>query len=192
VEGYFYNPNIAPFAEYKLRRKAVVEMARRMNLKIHYRDERLFKKFPSPHRGACPPKPKAKGEGKGEGDKRSGEEIKLSMPCSQPALVVAKPQRCANCWWMRLSETAKAAKQAGVDAFSTTLLISPYQNHKEIRIIGSELEREVKVNFYYDDFRPGFRRSQQMAKEQGLYRQKYCGCEFSIEEAQTPITRGQV
>ena len=75
------------------------------------------------------------------------------------------------------------AKQTGVDAFSTTLLISPYQNHDQIRIIGDELGKEEAVDFYYEDFRVGFRQSQQMAKEQGLYRQKYCGCMASIEEA---------
>jgi hypothetical protein len=95
---------------------------------------------------------------------------------------VAAQQRCANCWHMRLNEAVNAAKNEHAEAFSTTLLISPYQNHDEIRLIGDELGKEKNVDFYYDDFRTGFRKSQQMAKEHNVYRQKYCGCSFSIEE----------
>ncbi len=90
-----------------------------------------------------------------------------------------KPQRCAICWRLRLTKTAKAAKEKGFDAFSTTLLVSPYQDHELLKRIGTEISKEFKVIFYYEDFRPGFKKAQEIAKQKGLYRQKYCGCIYS-------------
>lgn len=89
------------------------------------------------------------------------------------------PERCSLCWELRLSETADFARKNGFDAFTTTLLISPYQNHDLVKEIGESLGREKGIDFYYKDFRKGFRESQEQAKKQDLYRQKYCGCVFS-------------
>ena len=89
------------------------------------------------------------------------------------------PKRCGLCWKLRLSETAEFAKENGFNAFSSTLLISPYQNHEAIKEIGYDVAREKGVNFYYEDFRKGFRESQEEAKREDLYRQRYCGCVFS-------------
>jgi predicted adenine nucleotide alpha hydrolase (AANH) superfamily ATPase len=66
--------------------------------------------------------------------------------------------------------------------FGTTLLISPYQNRELICKIGHELAQEYGLTFHDEDFRPGFRESQTIAKELGLYRQKYCGCIYSEKE----------
>lgn len=109
--------------------------------------------------------------------------------CLNLTPAVAKQQRCANCWRMRLSEAVNAARQGYFDAFTTTLLISPYQDHEAIRNIASRLGQESAIDFYYDDFRAGFRQSQQMARGGCYYRQKYCGCEYSIEEKQRVILR---
>ncbi|MDP3059084.1 MAG: epoxyqueuosine reductase QueH [bacterium] len=87
--------------------------------------------------------------------------------------------RCLACYRLRLAATAVRARELEIEYFSTTLLISPYQNHAEIRIIGEEEARRNGVNFYYEDFRVGFASSQQSAKELGLYRQNYCGCFLS-------------
>lgn len=89
------------------------------------------------------------------------------------------PDRCRLCWELRLSETADFAKKSGFDAFTTTLLISPYQDHELVKEIGEDIGREKGIEFYYEDFRKGFRESQEEAKKQDLYRQKYCGCVFS-------------
>jgi len=89
------------------------------------------------------------------------------------------PHRCNLCWEMRLSETAEFAKKNGFDAFTTTLLISPYQDHALVKEICERLAREKRIEFYYEDFRKGFRESQEEAKKGELYRQKYCGCVFS-------------
>src|SRR3990167_6004712 len=89
------------------------------------------------------------------------------------------PERCRLCWELRLSETAVFAKNNGFDAFTTTLLISPYQDHEKIKEIGEDIASKNGVQFYYQDFRPGFRDGQEQAKKEDLYRQKYCGCVFS-------------
>ena len=88
-------------------------------------------------------------------------------------------ERCQLCWELRLSKTASFAKANGFDAFTTTLLISPYQDHEKVKKIGEETASENGVQFYYQDFRPGFRDGQEQAKKENLYRQKYCGCVFS-------------
>lgn len=90
--------------------------------------------------------------------------------------------RCKICWRMRLEETALFAAQNGYSHFTTTLLISPYQDQKIIKAIGEEVARAHNVTFVSRDFRNGFRESQDKAKEEGLYKQKYCGCVFSEME----------
>jgi len=95
------------------------------------------------------------------------------------AVVDHESDRCPDCYRLRLSRTAAVAHQRGFDAFTTTLLISPYQNHELIREMGEELGRERGVEFHYEDFRPGFRESHSMSKELGLYHQGYCGCVYS-------------
>lgn len=89
-------------------------------------------------------------------------------------------ERCEMCYSLRLSETAKYAKENEFDAFSTSLLVSPYQKHDLIRDLGYKYSKEYGIDFYYRDFRPGFREGQKQAKELGLYRQKYCGCIRSL------------
>ena len=91
--------------------------------------------------------------------------------------------RCINyCYRVRLEQTAKYAKENGYDSFSTTLLVSPYQNQEAIKQIGEELAEEYGLEFVYRDFRVGFREGQNKARELGLYMQKYCGCIFSEED----------
>ena len=90
--------------------------------------------------------------------------------------------RCVKyCYRIRLEQTAKYAKENGYDTFSTTLLISPYQNHEALKKIGEEMAEKYGLEFLYRDFRPGFRQGQAEAREIGLYMQKYCGCIFSEE-----------
>jgi len=89
------------------------------------------------------------------------------------------PERCLLCWELRLSETADFAKANGFGAFTTTLLVSPYQDHEKVKETGERIAVEKDIQFYYQDFRPGFKDSQEQAKKENLYRQKYCGCVFS-------------
>lgn len=91
------------------------------------------------------------------------------------------PQRCRICWEMRLRKTARQAKESGFGFFSTTLLVSPYQDHKLLKQLGEKIAKDTGVDFYYEDFRPGFKSAYQEAKQRGLYLQKYCGCKYSIK-----------
>ncbi len=93
-----------------------------------------------------------------------------------------KPERCAICWRLRLTKTAEFAKEKGFDYFSTTLLVSPYQDHELLKKIGDEIAKERNIIFYYEDFRPGFKKAQETAKQKGMYLQKYCGCIYSETE----------
>ena len=91
--------------------------------------------------------------------------------------------RCVNyCYRIRLEETVRYAKENGYDAFTSTLFVSPYQKHDELKKICEELSKKYNIEFLYRDFRVGFREGQAKARELGLYMQKYCGCIFSEED----------
>jgi epoxyqueuosine reductase len=90
-----------------------------------------------------------------------------------------KLHRCPVCWYLRLKKTAKMAKENGFEFFSTTLLVSPYQDQDALKKIGSDIAKEEGVNFHYEDFRVGFRKAHDEAKAKGIYCQKYCGCIYS-------------
>lgn len=94
-------------------------------------------------------------------------------------LVSGEGERCARCFLWRLSQTAAFAREKGFDAFSTTLLISPYQKHELLREVAERVAREAKIPFLYADLHSGFPRSRRLSRELNLYRQKYCGCLFS-------------
>ena len=91
-------------------------------------------------------------------------------------------QRCAYCYRLRLEKAAHYAAENAFDAFSTTLLISPYQKHELIKQTGEELAACYGIKFLYRDFRPLFREGQKQARAAGYYMQKYCGCIYSEEE----------
>lgn len=93
-------------------------------------------------------------------------------------------RRCTECYKLRLEEAANEAKRSGMDYFTTTLTISPLKNADEINRIGAELEKRYGVRYLFSDFkkRNGYKRSIELSKEYGLYRQNYCGCVFSRRE----------
>lgn len=97
-------------------------------------------------------------------------------------VMASSEPRCARCYAMRLDGAARYAAEHGYEQFSTTLLISPYQNHELLRETGEKMAHKYGVSFLYRDFRPFFREGQQKAREMELYMQKYCGCIFSEEE----------
>ena len=90
--------------------------------------------------------------------------------------------RCGYCYRVRMEETARYAAEHGFDSFTTSLLISPYQNHEAIVAVARAMGQEYGVEFLYRDFRPLFRAGQDFAREHGFYMQKYCGCIFSEED----------
>lgn len=92
--------------------------------------------------------------------------------------------RCFKCYELRLSESAKIAKQCGFDYFTTTLSISPLKNAAKLNEIGIRLAEEYGIQYLPSDFKKknGYKRSIELSKEYGLYRQDYCGCEFSVRQ----------
>ena len=89
--------------------------------------------------------------------------------------------RCKVCFELRLRAVAEAAKKGGYDLFGTTLTVSPLKNAARINEIGFALERELGVKYLPSDFkkRGGYLKSVELSKEYDLYRQDYCGCEYS-------------
>ena len=90
--------------------------------------------------------------------------------------------RCPVCWWLRLEKAAEFASQNSFDAFTTTLLGSPYQDHDVVKNICEDIAKRAGIKFYYEDFRAGFNAAHQLAKSKGIYCQNYCGCVFSEKE----------
>ncbi len=143
VSGVFYNPNVHPYGEYKLRRRAAEDFALRAGLELfipEYQPTEFFRA--------------------------------VNMKENSP-------QRCVICWSLRLEQAARCAKDKLFDAFTTTLLVSPYQSQEMIKKLGEEAEKDAGVRFYYEDFRPGFAKAHEEARATGLYCQKYCGCVYS-------------
>ena len=95
--------------------------------------------------------------------------------------------RCYKCYELRLQKTATLAKELSFDYFSTTLSISPHKNAKWINEIGLSLQSKIGVKYLYSDFKKkdGYKRSIEISKELGLYRQDYCGCEYSYRNQNT-------
>ena len=93
-------------------------------------------------------------------------------------------ERCFACYRLRLEESAIAARDMGADYFTTTLSISPMKNARKLNEIGGELGEKYGVKYLFSDFkkRNGYKRSTELSKEYGIYRQNYCGCVFSLRE----------
>ncbi len=145
VDGFWYNPNIHPFTEYRNRLESVRYFESQDLVSVIYEDSYEMEEF-----------------------------IKNAIDDLQ--------NRCSHCYEMRLLRTAERAKRDGYDRFTTTLLISPYQDQSKINEIGESVGKEMGIDFFYEDLRPGFDESKDLAKEMNLYRQKYCGCIFSEKE----------
>ena len=92
--------------------------------------------------------------------------------------------RCMKCYALRLEETARTARDKGFDFFTTTLSISPLKNAWKLNEIGQKTGEKYGVDYLVSDFkkRNGYKRSIELSREFGLYRQDYCGCEFSLAE----------
>ena len=88
-------------------------------------------------------------------------------------------ERCARCHVMRLAKTAEVAIAQGFDAFSSSLLISPWQKHALIKAAGERIAAEKGILFVYADLRKHYSDSRRITKTLNLYRQQYCGCIYS-------------
>lgn len=153
----YFNPNISPEAEYRKRIGEVERLLREMPLKSEV--------------------------GLLEGRYCPEEFFKLAEGLEE---LPEGGERCFKCYRQRLEEAAKTAKEGGFDYFSTTLSISPHKNAEKLNLIGEDLEKEYGVRYLYGDFkkRNGYKRSIELSRIYGLYRQNYCGCIYSRREAE--------
>lgn len=98
-----------------------------------------------------------------------------------------KPDRCALCYQLRLERAARTAATLGMDAFTTSLLISPYQEHALLRAAGEHASARTGVPFLYADLRPHWPERGRLTRLYSLYRQQYCGCLYSEWERYRPV-----
>ena len=93
-----------------------------------------------------------------------------------------KGKRCDKCFELRLSKTAELAKKMEIEEFTTSIVISPHKNYKKLTEIGEKIAQEEGLKYKAIDFKKqdGFLKTNKLSRELELYRQNYCGCEFSI------------
>ena len=168
LTGFWFNPNIHPYDEYRSRLDSVKKLAAQWHTDIHYieeyKPEDYFKMLNITDTDLI------------------RNAVSNAPDASEISDIPPFPERCASCYMLRLERTARHAGENGFDAFSTTLLISPYQDFEKIAATGKELEKKYNVEFHLKDFRPFFRDAMTLSKELDLYRQKYCGCIYSKKE----------
>lgn len=89
--------------------------------------------------------------------------------------------RCELCFGLRLLKTAETAVQKGFDLFGTTLTVSPHKNAEAVNAAGLAAQEKTGAVFLVADFKKkdGYKRSLELSRKFNLYRQNYCGCEFS-------------
>lgn len=94
--------------------------------------------------------------------------------------------RCYKCMYFRMERSVIEAKKRGYNVFTTTLLSSPRKKHEDIKKIAEELSNKYNITFYYDNFRANNAISEgaKFCKVNNIYRQNYCGCEYSLIEAE--------
>jgi predicted adenine nucleotide alpha hydrolase (AANH) superfamily ATPase len=116
---------------------------------------------------------------------RSGLTVDFSPPYEASDFLAAlgpapsPPGRCRICYARRLAAAAAEAARRGRRLFGSTLAFSRHQNHDLIIEEGRRAAADHGLDFYYEDWRPGWRRGHEIAREMGLYRQNYCGCIYS-------------
>lgn len=99
------------------------------------------------------------------------------------AVATAPKQRCRACYRLRIDKVAEWAAANGVDAVSTTLTVSPYQDPDAITAAGESAASDAGVRYVARDYRERYPEATRRSRELGMYRQNYCGCVMSELEA---------
>ena len=162
ITVFYYNPNIYPESEYTKRILEQQKLIHDMNLK--YSVSFLAGKY---------------------------EKEKFYAVAEGMEHLKEGGARCVKCYELRLTEAARQAAAGGFDYFTTTLSISPMKNARKLNEIGVRVGQEYGVEYLVSDFKKknGYKRSIELSKEYGLYRQDYCGCEFSMREREERLDR---
>ncbi|NOX34056.1 MAG: epoxyqueuosine reductase QueH [Deltaproteobacteria bacterium] len=98
------------------------------------------------------------------------------------SVVFREKDRCRYCYYDRLKATAMVAKKGKFQAFTTTLLYSKFQNHELIRETGEAIAGKYGLEFFYHDFREGWKLGIEESRQLDMYRQQYCGCIYSEKD----------
>ena len=156
ISVFFYNPNITDAEEYEKRKAAQIKFITEFNQRVSDEDKVLLI----------------------EGEYLPEDFYEV---CSGYSNEPEGGARCTECFRLRMERTAQVALKTGNPIFGTTLTVSPHKNYPLISAIGKELARMYGLEFLDVDFKKkdGFKRSIELSKEYGLYRQNYCGCEYS-------------
>ena len=149
ITALFFNPNIEPFDEYEKRESELC----RLIAEVFY---------PNPVRV----------------DSLGYDNSAFASATERLSDEPEGGRRCEVCFNVRLGETAKLAAARGFDYFATTLSVSPHKNAELLNEVGRGLEQSAGVRYLQSDFkkRDGYKRSIELSKRFGLYRQSYCGC----------------
>lgn len=155
ITVFYYNPNIYPEEEYRMRVKEQQEFIRRFPAK----NPIIFE----------------------EGVYDTGRFYAIAKGLE---MIPEGGERCFRCYELRLREAGELARARGFDYFTTTLSISPLKNAEKLNEIGTRIGEEVGVNYLQSDFKKknGYKRSTEISREYGMYRQDYCGCVYSYRE----------
>lgn len=176
VVGFFYNPNIQPRAEYEARLYEAQRLAGALGFPLitgEYDPEHWNRNvvgfFSERDMGDGPSAPV-----------RTGTSVLTAQ--SRAKREGEGGERCKVCYRVRLARAARAARDEGCEYLATTLTVSPHKRASIINPVGEEEASRFEVKFYAADFKKkdGFRKSCQLSKEWGLYRQNYCGCIYSL------------
>ncbi|MBK5253768.1 MAG: epoxyqueuosine reductase QueH [Peptostreptococcaceae bacterium] len=156
VTVFFYNPNIMDREEYYLRRDNQLKFLEAFN--YEHRNEYFVDYL--------------------EGEYTPDTFVSLASDLKD------EPEgglRCSICFKLRLEKTAEVAKALDKDLFATTLTVSPHKNYQLISAIGSGLSQNIGIKYLDENFKKkgGFQRSIELSKKYSLYRQSYCGCNYS-------------
>ena len=170
---FFYNPNIYPEEEFALRKAELLKLIDILNKetlekeKTNAFEDKVFHETPI-NFAIVPYNPKE------FYDVIGGYEKALE----------GSP-RCYLCYTLRLEKTAKYAFENGFDYFCTTLTVSPYKNAFWLNEAGKLISKQYNIKFLQSDFKKndGYKHSLELSEKYGLYRQHYCGCEFSLQAA---------
>jgi epoxyqueuosine reductase len=156
VTIYFYNPNITDREEYELRKTSQIQLIDAINQDPDCPYNISFKEGPY--------------------DRQRFVEATADFS-NEPE----GGRRCNVCFRIRLEKTAEMALQLGYDFFGTTLSVSPHKDNDVISHIGRRLAQTYGVSFLDKNFKKngGYQQSVALSKKYGLYRQNYCGCDYS-------------
>ena len=175
VTVFFYNPNITADAEYKKRVEEEKRLIAELNLQV---EEQFFPEMNSTKRAG------KIGIIEGEYDpKVFYDAVRGYEDCREGG------DRCRKCFELRLNETARIAAEEGFDLMTTTLTISPLKNADVLNEVGEQAAGAEGITFLPSDFKKkeGYKRSIELSRKFGLYRQDFCGCSFSKAEREASL-----